>query len=248
MTEIPQTRKRTGNSFPFKLYSMLEEAASTRPEHRYKVVAWSEDGESFSIYNHEEFMKQFVSRYFKLSKYRSFTRQLNIWGFTHLIKRGHDEWGHRYFIRGRFDLLKEIARNSANDANKRYPISMRPRPQKIPDSPSESSRNGDSKTASTVATYHEDSAASSGHYLVHSRPGYRLCFVPNSYLANLYVSGREAAASFPPADDHRQRGGENRAGPAASHRTSAATVSPASNDDRRNWSYDQWVRLGKSSS
>ena len=55
---------------------MLEEAASTRPEHRYKVVAWSEDGESFSIYNHEEFMKQFVSRYFKLSKYRSF---VSVW-------------------------------------------------------------------------------------------------------------------------------------------------------------------------
>lgn len=229
------------------------------------------------------------------------------------MRRGHDEWAHRYFIRGRFDLVKQIIRNTANDAKKKNHIirpseSRKSGPDLNPDTaanlslalnhqnarmtglfqtavaPDEShvsqrlscnpdannqvNLSGESRTeysgvsrltcrtfhdrndfntTPNAATYHDDPArTSSGHYLVRSQPGHGLCFVPHSYLANLNVSGRGTASSFPSPDGQQQRGGENKAGPATSYITSAA-VSPNLNasDDRRNWSYDQWVQLGK---
>ena len=66
------TRRRPEGKFPFKLYAMLEEAATRSELYMGRVFSWSQGGDSFVIYNQGEFMEQFVSRYFKLSKYRSF--------------------------------------------------------------------------------------------------------------------------------------------------------------------------------
>ena len=205
------------------------------------------------------------------------------------MRRGHDEWAHEYFIRGRFDLVRQITRRTGNDANKSSALNhqnaslaglfhtavapaesqVRQRLTCNTDSSSQVNLSGGGKAeysevssqtkrtlhgrneanaTSTASNNHDESSASSGHYLVRSHPGYRLCFVPNSYLANLFVSGREATTSLPPDDGQQQRGGENKAGPVTPYRTSAATVSPKLNDidDRRNWSYDQWAQLGKS--
>mmetsp|Transcript_8413 Transcript_8413/g.14647 ORF Transcript_8413/g.14647 Transcript_8413/m.14647 type:complete len:307 (-) Transcript_8413:137-1057(-) len=103
--------------FPFKLYAMLEYAA----ESSYScAVSWDSDGKAFAIHDTDMFMQQLVPKYFKLAKFRSFRRQLNLWGFTrrschqsnYLNPKPNDEWFREHFIRGNTGGLKLIKRKS----------------------------------------------------------------------------------------------------------------------------------------
>ena len=94
-------------TFPYNLYNMLEYASS---DAQYcSIISWSSSGKSFAIHNREEFMAHVAPMFFpKQSKYRSFTRQLNIWGFSRLNNRG--VWAHADFIRGETERLDRIDR------------------------------------------------------------------------------------------------------------------------------------------
>eukprot|EP00585_Thalassiosira_rotula_P013290 CAMPEP_0196129894 /NCGR_PEP_ID=MMETSP0910-20130528/453_1 /TAXON_ID=49265 /ORGANISM="Thalassiosira rotula, Strain GSO102" /LENGTH=219 /DNA_ID=CAMNT_0041389093 /DNA_START=92 /DNA_END=751 /DNA_ORIENTATION=+ len=99
--------------FPFKLYTMLEYASDSSYS---SAVSWSSDGRSFAIYNTNIFMQHVVPRNFKLTKFRSFTRQLNNWGFTNLYE---NVWRHKYFIRGNTDGLQLLRRVQIKEPSKR---------------------------------------------------------------------------------------------------------------------------------
>jgi hypothetical protein len=45
------------------------------------VVAWSETGDSFIVKDHTRFSEEVIPSYFKHSKFSSFVRQLNFYGF-----------------------------------------------------------------------------------------------------------------------------------------------------------------------
>ena len=64
--------------FPAKLYEMLEAVDGLGLLH---VVSWLPDGRSFQVKDPTQFMDLVVPRFFKATKYRSFQRQLNLWGF-----------------------------------------------------------------------------------------------------------------------------------------------------------------------
>ena len=73
----PYTRRRSTSSFPYKLYKLLldEEAKSSKFEEgvgRRRLVSFQEDGLSFLIWDTDRFMDEVATRYFKMSKYRSF--------------------------------------------------------------------------------------------------------------------------------------------------------------------------------
>lgn len=64
--------------FPCKLHKMLMDVEQ---EGNTSIVSWHPDGRCFRIHEPEEFVEQILPRYFKKSKYRSFQRQLNLYGF-----------------------------------------------------------------------------------------------------------------------------------------------------------------------
>ena len=65
--------------FPHKLYTMLESVDSLGLSH---TVSWLPDGRSFSVNDPAKFMDLVVPQFFKATKFRSFQRQLNLWGFS----------------------------------------------------------------------------------------------------------------------------------------------------------------------
>lgn len=85
------------------------------------IACWSQGGESFTIKNIDAFESEILPRYFKHSKFASFNRQLNFYGFN---KQRSDpdlqihtravRFSHEFFRRGRPDLLNKIQRTTAS--------------------------------------------------------------------------------------------------------------------------------------
>ena len=84
---IGRSRSRSNSStglarsdkFPSKLYEMLESVDSLGLSH---MVSWLPHGRSFHVKDPTQFMDLVVPKFFKATKYRSFQRQLNLWGFS----------------------------------------------------------------------------------------------------------------------------------------------------------------------
>jgi HSF-type DNA-binding len=64
--------------FPCKLHKMLQDVENEGLTH---IVSWHNDGKCFRVHEPEQFVEKILPRYFKKSKYRSFQRQLNLYGF-----------------------------------------------------------------------------------------------------------------------------------------------------------------------
>jgi len=93
------------------------------------VAAWGEDGTTFVVKNPETFEKVIIPQFFKHSKFSSFVRQLNFYGFrkikfadsirinTALEQRTANFWRFRHenFRKGREDLLIEIKRSKSEE-------------------------------------------------------------------------------------------------------------------------------------
>ena len=64
-------------TFPGKLHYMLQAVAKDGSQ----IVMWLPQGNGFLILDEQAFIDNIVPMYFDLTKMRSFTRQLNLWGF-----------------------------------------------------------------------------------------------------------------------------------------------------------------------
>jgi hypothetical protein len=65
-------------------------------------------------------MSEIVPKFFAQSKFESFTRQLNGWGFKRLQQPGndHNAYYHEYFQRGLQGLTAKTKRESQNRGNR----------------------------------------------------------------------------------------------------------------------------------
>ena len=63
--------------FPTRLFTMLEECQRRGFE---DVIGWQPGGESFRVYKADRFAAEIAGDFFSLKKYKSFLRQLNIYG------------------------------------------------------------------------------------------------------------------------------------------------------------------------
>jgi HSF-type DNA-binding len=78
--------------FPWTLHRLLEDAER---EDRQDVVAWMPSGNAFIVRKRDVFVKETLPRYFRQTKFKSFVRQLNLWGFTFIDQgpnKGSCEW------------------------------------------------------------------------------------------------------------------------------------------------------------
>jgi len=95
--------------FPWKLHEMLD-VVEQRGE--TSVVSWLPDGRAFRVHSPALFVDQIMKKCFNQTKYKSFQRQLNLWGFERVIKASAEKgsYFHPLFLRGRRDLCQEMAR------------------------------------------------------------------------------------------------------------------------------------------
>jgi HSF-type DNA-binding len=85
--------------FPFKLHEMLSDAFKDGYE---TIVSWQPHGKAFRVHNTKEFTETIMQRYFHQTHYKSFQRQLHIYGF-HRISSGLDRgsYHHPMFVKGK---------------------------------------------------------------------------------------------------------------------------------------------------
>ena len=112
------------------------------------VACWSEDGETFIVKSTDHFVKKVIPEFFKHSKFSSFVRQLNFYGFrkikyadtikidAKLEAETANFWRFRHdkFQRGKPEWLSEIKR-SVGAQNILNPTDIKPKPmlQKVED-------------------------------------------------------------------------------------------------------------------
>lgn len=105
--DISPTRKNSGGvvkPFPEKLMEVLDRGDMDN------IITWLPHGRAFIVRHAQQLREVVLPRFFKQSKFMSFTRQLNLWGFKRITK-GTDggAYYHELFLRGR-PLLSMLMR------------------------------------------------------------------------------------------------------------------------------------------
>jgi hypothetical protein len=94
--------------FPWKLHQMLEDAQTY---HYEAIVSWLPQGQGFRVHNPDHFVDQVMTRHFKQTKYKSFQRQLNMWGFERVNYGPHrGGYSHEFFVRDQETLCHRMIR------------------------------------------------------------------------------------------------------------------------------------------
>jgi hypothetical protein len=132
--EVPVT-------FPQKLMSVLD------TEQFSDIITWLPHGKGFIILQKKKFASDVMPIYFKHSKFTSFTRKLNRWGFTR-VSRGPEtgSYYHKYFQRGNHSLCMQMncqSKPTANNSPRQSPPTvatespkLAAKPKEVPQSPS----------------------------------------------------------------------------------------------------------------
>ncbi|CAJ1964568.1 unnamed protein product [Cylindrotheca closterium] len=104
--------------FPYKLHQMLEETEAKDPM-ASNIVSWLPDGLHFKVHDSVAFMEKIVPQFFKQKSYKSFQRQLHIYGFKRILKGPlQGAFHHPKFIKGNRQLTHDIDRIKAPVARK----------------------------------------------------------------------------------------------------------------------------------
>merc|ERR1719253_1639138 len=93
-------------------------------------IVWMSHGRAFIVKKPKLFTTDVLPRFFKQTKFLSFTRQLNLWGFKR-ISRGLDAgcYYHELFLRGRPYLAMRMRRQKIKGTG----MKLTPNPDKEPD-------------------------------------------------------------------------------------------------------------------
>jgi len=104
----PVARGGVTTPFPIKLHDMLDQIER---DGYGDVISWQPHGRCFVVHKPREFVDHVMPTYFKQSKFPSFQRQLNLYGFQRLTK-GEDKGGyyHELFLRNKVFLAHRINR------------------------------------------------------------------------------------------------------------------------------------------
>merc|ERR1711862_642939 len=84
-----------------------------------KIIEWSVSGKAFRIDNVSQFASIVLPKYFRTSKFSSFQRNLNLYGFFK-VRRGPDidMYAHPSFIRGCPEALSHLRKNRCTTSRK----------------------------------------------------------------------------------------------------------------------------------
>jgi hypothetical protein len=104
MATIGQDRR-----FPFRLHQLLDSTEDKADKSR--IVSWLPGGKSFRVHDKAAFAHIILPHFFGTSKYRSFQRNVNLWGF-HTVPKGPEKGScsHPMFQKGLPDLCHTMER------------------------------------------------------------------------------------------------------------------------------------------
>jgi hypothetical protein len=112
--------------FPWKLHDMLDDRDK---EGKHSIVTWQPHGRAFMVHKPKEFVDQIMHHYFNQTKYASFQRQLNLYGFSRL-SHGPDKgaYFHMAFVRGSRNLCRSMIRQKIKGTKVRRSLSPEEEP------------------------------------------------------------------------------------------------------------------------
>ena len=95
-------------AFPWRLHDMLDDAPRKNFE---SIVSWQMGGRAFKVHDTKLFVSTIMPNYFNQSHYKSFQRQLNIYGFQRMT-HGKDKgaYTHELLVQGNSDLCRYMIR------------------------------------------------------------------------------------------------------------------------------------------
>jgi hypothetical protein len=115
---LPPDRRRKGRTgtFPQKLHQMLTDLE--RQDGGGDIASFLPHGRAFSIHKPRDFVKLIMPKYFRMSRFSSFQRQLNLYDFQR-ITEGPDKgaYYHELFVQGRPILSTMMKRNKIKGVN-----------------------------------------------------------------------------------------------------------------------------------
>lgn len=140
LPKLPKLPKETGGpgNFVAKAHAMIENCSALHPE----IAGWNDAGDTVLIYSPTQLEQHYLPQYFQHSKFPSFVRQLNLYGFKNVTKEvttsgdnsvsgSHNSGGsgtsgsglqafrNPNFLRGRKDLVGNIQRSKTGDRAQR---------------------------------------------------------------------------------------------------------------------------------
>jgi hypothetical protein len=94
--------------FPLRLHQLLD---STEKEDKSRIVSWLPGGKSFKVHDKAAFANKVLPLFFGTSKYKSYQRNLNLWGFR-TVSNGPEKGrcSHPRFQKGLPDLCHAMER------------------------------------------------------------------------------------------------------------------------------------------
>lgn len=106
ISSLSTTSSETPPSFPIAVHRMLTAVAQQGLD---RIVSWNPNGRALKIHNTRQFETQVLPQFFqKQTRYRSFQRQLNFYGFARSSSEG--SYDHYCFLRGHEQLAQRIQR------------------------------------------------------------------------------------------------------------------------------------------
>ncbi|KAL3798429.1 hypothetical protein HJC23_005082 [Cyclotella cryptica] len=94
--------RRRNPSFAYKLHAILMDKDCN------SAISWLPSGKSFCIVDKGEFTKKVLPKYFRETKFESFSRRIKRWGFRRMYTTGVKQliYSHDLFQKNRVDLCK----------------------------------------------------------------------------------------------------------------------------------------------
>jgi hypothetical protein len=95
--------------FPWKLHFLLEQVEETGTH--ASIIAWLPGGRSFKVHQKDKFANIVLPVFFNTTKYKSFQRSLNLWGFE-TVSKGPSKGvcSNPLFVRGQPSLCHQMSR------------------------------------------------------------------------------------------------------------------------------------------
>ena len=113
--------------FPLKLHEMLDQIEA---DGLAEVISWQPHGRCFVVHDPKRFSDSVMPTYFRQTKFASFQRQLNLYGFSRLTS-GRDKGGyfHELFLKGKSFLCHRMQRLKIKGTGVRKAASPETEPQ-----------------------------------------------------------------------------------------------------------------------
>lgn len=131
----PQVKSGGPSShFPEILHKILSIADE---EGHNDILSWQPHGRCFMIRHRDRLVSEIMPKYFRQTRFASFQRQLNLYGFIRMAAKGPDygSYYHELFLRGKPELCQTIQRVKGEETRPRKLSRKEPDFYKMPPMP-----------------------------------------------------------------------------------------------------------------